>query len=468
MLLADKDKILDACEREKALLKRIPVMEGELERLRNKANEMERRLDETSRKIDEQRRIIDQCGKDAEIARLEAETKSCREKAKDLEKRDPECTSEVCSFIVSALRAEKELPRLEKELESRRKLVSEEKERASSLINLLAKQLEELKREYGERQARYENLKREKLDKDKELKIVRALSSKRAKVEVAMSRLADMEKRKQEITAEGIRLKEEGEERFSKIRGELQVLSGEIEKLKKTMESGLEKEKEDAERKKREAEAVVETTEKQIGQIRQKIATLKQAIADKEKAESDLLRKKAETQKLVTEKSEWIYLRNACSKDGLRALEIDGTAPMISSFANQLLNMSFATNFMVRFRTQDDEGREVLDIIVVSEDGEEVMLKNLSGGERVWVLKALRLAMTLISKEKSGREFKSLLADEEDGPLSVDNAKSFVELYRATMKLGGMEDCYYVSHKPEAVAMADYRLVFTRGGISIQ
>ncbi len=82
--------------------------------------------------------------------------------------------------------------------------------------------------------------------------------------------------------------------------------------------------------------------------------------------------------------------------------------------------------------------------------------------------KALRLAMTLISKEKSGRNYSTLFADEEDGALSEENATQFIGLYRSLMKIGDMDTCFYVSHKPEAVALADHRLIFGDSGVTIQ
>jgi hypothetical protein len=55
-------------------------------------------------------------------------------------------------------------------------------------------------------------------------------------------------------------------------------------------------------------------------------------------------------------------------------------APLITAKANELLSMAFGPLFTVKFRTQDEEGREVLDILTIGEDGEEVLLENLSGG----------------------------------------------------------------------------------------
>jgi exonuclease SbcC len=96
-----------------------------------------------------------------------------------------------------------------------------------------------------------------------------------------------------------------------------------------------------------------------------------------------------------------------------------------------------------------------------------VLLDDLCGGEEVWILKALRLAMTLISREKSGKRYESIFCDEEDGALSVQNAKRFIYLYKSLMEIGDIDTCFYISHKPEAVALANHVLSFGDGGITI-
>ena len=83
-------------------------------------------------------------------------------------------------------------------------------------------------------------------------------------------------------------------------------------------------------------------------------------------------------------------------------------------------------------------------------------------------MKALRLAMTMISKEKSGRDYRTAYADEDDAGLDIETAQSFTRLYKAFMDIGGFTKCFYISHKPECVALADHRLVFGESGIVMQ
>ena len=204
-----------------------------------------------------------------------------------------------------------------------------------------------------------------------------------------------------------------------------------------------------------------------ISQAEKKIEDIK--LSQNKKADLEKLRDEAISQRAQVsgEASEWSYLKAACGKKGLQALEIDAVSPTIEAYANDLLISTFGPGNTIRFETQDPDGKEVLNIVVMDPDGSETLLENKSGGEAVWILKALRLALTLLSKEKSGRDFQTVLMDEEDGALSPANAVKFIGLYRSMMDIGGFDDCFYISHKQEAVGLANHRLIFGDNGIQI-
>lgn len=204
-----------------------------------------------------------------------------------------------------------------------------------------------------------------------------------------------------------------------------------------------------------------------IGKYSQVIENCLKEISSIKAMEKDLADIEAKINSYNSQQSDWNYLKDACSKDGLRALEIEGVAPVITGYANDMLTGTFGPNYSVRFETQDEDGREVLDIVVIGEGGSETLLSNLSGGERVWILKAMRLAQTLISQQKSGRHFQTALMDEEDGALSNDNAMRFISLYGTLMKMADMDSCYFISHRPDAINMADHRIRFEEGRITV-
>jgi exonuclease SbcC len=197
------------------------------------------------------------------------------------------------------------------------------------------------------------------------------------------------------------------------------------------------------------------------------LITINQEIEQLQGFQVDMNRYKDKSKHAVNESVDWDLMRVACSKNGMRALEIEAVAPVITANSNELLSRTFGPNHSVKFDTVDEDGKEVLVIIVIDPDGTETALHRLSGGEKVWILKALRLAQTLISQEKSGRHFETALMDEEDGALSNDNAIKFIKLYRSFLEMADMQLCFYISHRPEAVAMADSLITFKQGRIEI-
>jgi len=210
----------------------------------------------------------------------------------------------------------------------------------------------------------------------------------------------------------------------------------------------------------------------EIGRLKAVIANLAAAKQSKHEAEVKLDGKHVELERIRKTRSEWSYLKDACAKDGIRQLEIDAVVPRINLYANELLRVG-QFNDMVKLITQDPEGREVLDLLTIDQDGDEVLLSNRSGGEKVWPLKTIRLAMARLNNEKSGRDFRTLLADEEDSPLSVENALRFVSLYRSIITphaetgVSTFDDAYFITHKPECASLADHLLTFKKGVVEI-
>jgi len=296
------------------------------------------------------------------------------------------------------------------------------------------------------------------------------LAKKSSSVDVANSKLEGLEKMKTENFDRGLEVKRVWTERIDEKEHQVRCTINEVEDLKKdagdvwNMDRNIEVKK-----------TAIETTVNKEKELMNTISLLNADITVGEKALTELesvdasMKKLKDKQKMIAnELSDWNFLRNACSKDGLRALEIDSVAPVITGYANQLLHGTFGTNYSVKLRTVDPEsGREVLDIIVIDEEGNEKLLDVLSGGQKVWSLKALRLAMTLISKEKNDKNFMTALSDEEDGALDPENARHFIRLYREFMKSGGFETCLYITHKPDCVAMADHIIQFNEGGVTI-
>lgn len=172
---------------------------------------------------------------------------------------------------------------------------------------------------------------------------------------------------------------------------------------------------------------------------------------------------------LDQERGEWLLLQQICGRDKLQALELDAAAPAISGIANTLLSECFGGRFSVQFETMDEAGREVFDLIVTDmESGISEALTLKSGGQKVIVLHALRLAILVYSKERSGRDFKTLFMDESEAALDPETRGQFCGMLRKAMAVGGMDTAFVVTHSTEISDASDHLFEFTDDGIVVR
>jgi len=453
-------------------------------------------ITEKEGKIKDQQQAIKDINNDFQAFGLESEIKALTEKTAILDMKDPDCKSTSCAFITNALEAADMLPALQKKLAACNVKRAEQKAVAGGKLDSLNEKLQSLNRKYTFREASLHEerrkvegkiieaekaIKAEKMafanrnatisvlrenlaDAKVELDRQKALAAKLPQVQVAEERKADMEKRRREATEKGTALRSAFAAKEADAKQRIDETNKAIESINATIDLEAEEKLAAMQKEKSFLETdQIPGIDLEIQEAHDKLARLQGELARMEDAERELATVQDNKERINLEIADWTYLRNACSKNGLQALEIDGAAPLITSFANDLLAQAFGPLFTVRLRTQDDEGREVLDIVVIMEDGSEVLLENLSGGQRVWVLMALRLAMTLLSKEKSGRNFETAFFDELDGALDPENSLNFIAMYQSFMKSGNFKIIPFISHKTECRNMADHVLRFEAG-----
>jgi exonuclease SbcC len=452
---------------------------------------------QTQNDIDNKIRNIRDLDNDPMLRDLDRITKQHNENIKKLAFRDPGCPEgeNACLFIKDALAAREALPIIIAEYSERMAVVSKEREGVQSEIDILkgkngqyerdaAMRLEDIKT--AKALCAFEISKQERLIKavklkhlqysgelkttkaniqtsQKKLAEVKALSERKAELEIAITRKADIGTKLAEITESGKTLRAAWTEKELVKTTQIKELAGKRAEAEKEIKQGVDHELQIAQSNIDDAEKQVPLIEKKIQEVRGDISISNSELSKMLDAEKELVEIQGQKDMLVRNASEWTYLRNACSKNGLQALELDGAAPMITSIANELLSLAFGPLYSIKLVTQDAEGKECLDIIIIGEEGEEILLENLSGGQKIWCLMALRLSMTLLSKEKSGRSFESFFSDESDGPLDPDNAINFINMYQAFMKIGGFKSGYFISHRPACRNLAQHILVFERG-----
>lgn len=474
-LLAQADEINSAAEKEKEIQGKIDLLSEQIEGYGNALSGNQKCLDEVMADLSCIQGGINDCEKDIvkwknnhEATALQTALEQAIKQSEILDKRDPNCQSTTCSFIVAALKAKEELPQLGIDLGIKHNEISESlgwlnnllaslKDERITLEEKISNAKIEVNRINGLSGDARKDVARLRLDLTK----IKELAGKKTALEVAKSQYESVTKQMEENCTKGKEIKVKWENRKSDLDGSIKDAQASLDDIKidddidsriSAVNGGI-----------KNTDNGLSVKETEINSTRANIMKLEAELTYMAAVEKELKEASDEKARLQQDISEWTYIKNSCGKNGLQAMEIDGAAPIITGFANDLLTQAFGPIFTVKFRTINDDGKECLDIIVISDDGEEILLDNLSGGQRVWVLMALRLAMTLLSKEKSGRNFETFYADELDGALDPENALNFVNMYRSFMKAGGFKDGYFISHKPSCRALADNGLMFSPG-----
>ena len=170
----------------------------------------------------------------------------------------------------------------------------------------------------------------------------------------------------------------------------------------------------------------------------------------------------SEANRLAERITDWRLIQRACSKDGIPALELDAAGPAISRIANALLASSFGSRFQIRFETtrlsKDSKKQlETFDVCVYGQDGEK-SIEDLSGGEQVWIERAIAEAIAIHLSESSQRSFQCTFQDEADGPLDPENKQNYLAMLRESFKLGRRCYGFIVSQTPDIWQQVDQRI----------
>ena len=476
-ILKSEASIAAAVENGKELQELIDNITTSLDAATNATAEAQAKVTAIEKEIQELKNKVILPEKDAEYQRLNLTLSSLKQDIKGLEKqlltldaRDPECTSKTCSFIVAALEAEKELPSLRERCQQTE---TAKNQRTEDLMNAVAEigrqidvkesKLKGVKAQLTKQQELQSHKRKELAEKRLELTRYQNLSSKQSEIAVAKSQLEDRAKALGENTIQGKAIAEAWKAKKEKLESQIEEQKEKRDSVIRTIDTKALPVLCDLELDYTRNQVGLNRIDKDITETSNQIAAKQGELRGITEAEAQRKTAKEEKARVSGDISDWTYIRNACGKNGLQAMEIDATAPLISHFANDLLAKAFGPLFSVKLLTQDENGKECLGIIVINDDGDEINLANLSGGQKVWCLMALRLAMTLLSKEKGGHAFLTAFSDESDGPLDSENAQNYVSMYRSFMDVGRFESFLFISHRPECRSMADHVLNFEKG-----
>ena len=257
---------------------------------------------------------------------------------------------------------------------------------------------------------------------------------------------------------------EEAEKTITRLRAELTSRRAEREQIAKKIDPKLEdsiakaKEQHAAARK-----ASREGAEAAAG-IKAKIQAAQERLAEQPALEAQKLEASGRIVELETKIGEWRLLERACGPDGIQALELDAMAPGISEIANNLLRDAYGPRFSIEFRTTRSAGKggkahqvEDFSIWVLDADCPEIPeaeLSMVSGGEGVWIARAIADAFAMIRERNHGVKFLTVIQDEGDSALDDDPRTNARQKYFDMLESGHAESgrvhTLVITHSPEA------------------
>lgn len=175
------------------------------------------------------------------------------------------------------------------------------------------------------------------------------------------------------------------------------------------------------------------------------------------KAQKDAIEAKAES-------TEWELVAKAFGKDGIQALELDALAPGISETANRLLESAYGERFSISIETTRIGGsgkktKQIEDFkIMVNDNGDVTTLENKSGGEAVWIKRAIYDAFAVIRRRNTGFAFLTCFQDETDGALDASAKTAYCRMLEASHEAAKLRHTIIITHSNEVKAMVEQKI----------
>ncbi|MBO5608104.1 MAG: AAA family ATPase [Treponema sp.] len=214
-----------------------------------------------------------------------------------------------------------------------------------------------------------------------------------------------------------------------------------------------------------------ESLSAQYTRVKSEIASLETTIEsakenlseiDGQKTQLDEAEKQAGEAK--AESTEWELVAKAFGKDGIQALELDALAPGISDTANNLLHSAYGDRFTISIETTRIGGagkktKQIEDFkIMVTDDGETTTLENKSGGEAVWIKRAIYDAFAVIRRRNTGFAFLTCFQDETDGALDASAKTAYCRMLEASHEAAKLRHTIIITHSNEVKAMVEQKI----------
>jgi exonuclease SbcC len=215
----------------------------------------------------------------------------------------------------------------------------------------------------------------------------------------------------------------------------------------------------------------LQRSESELGALERSLGVAQAELARIEDTVQMLERLRTDIVPLQVDLDDWTLIAKSQSSTGIPALKVDRALPEIGTRATELLReclgqVIFTIQLVTQKASADDKKLlETLDILILR-NGKIMDAALLSGGEGVLVSEALALSIALYIADRGKRSY-TLFRDEVGAALDIDVAPAYTRLLARAAKIGGFDKILFVSHHDRALALADARLKFADGTITV-
>ena len=95
---------------------------------------------------------------------------------------------------------------------------------------------------------------------------------------------------------------------------------------------------------------------------------------------------------------------------------------------------------------------------MVTDDGETTTLENKSGGEAVWIKRAIYDAFAVIRRRNTGFAFLTCFQDETDGALDAAAKTAYCRMLEASHEAAKLRHTIIITHSNEVKAMVEQKI----------
>jgi exonuclease SbcC len=192
---------------------------------------------------------------------------------------------------------------------------------------------------------------------------------------------------------------------------------------------------------------------------RSRQAVLNDRLVRLEQQEREQANRTVQREQAAREEAIYNRLAEAFGKKGVQALLVEAALPELEEEADALLSRLTQGRMALRFVTQDEHGREILDIHISDELGTR-SYEMYSGGETFRINFSLRVALSKLLARRSGSPMRLLIVDEGFGTQDSVGRERLIEAINAISP--EFDTIIAVTHLDELKALFPVRIEFTK------